>query len=97
MVTSLISRNATPLGTGDQVTQYIYGTSVPGSGVARFDRLSKIVYPDATGSPSDCVTCTWNGQGELLQRTDQNGTTHDYSYDKLGRWTSDAATITSSA
>ena len=35
---------------------------------------------------------TYDMQGELTSATDQNGTTHNYSYDNLGRETADSVT-----
>ncbi|MDB4526773.1 RHS repeat-associated core domain-containing protein, partial [bacterium] len=44
----------------------------------------------SSGSSIDRVTNTFNRQQQLTTMTDQLGTVHDYSYDKLGRLLSDS-------
>lgn len=75
-------------GTTNQVTTYVYGTpeSIPGnsSGLVSNDLLVETIYPD--GAPGiDSVRLVYNRQGQVTQRIDQAGTTHDYHYDGLGR------------
>ena len=43
-------------------------------------------------SSSQEDTYTYNALGDVTSMTDRNGTTHQYSYDVLGRLTSDAVT-----
>ena len=74
--------------TGEQVTTWLYGTSLANSGVARSDLPVLKTYP--TG---ESETQTYNRQGEVLTMTDPNGTTHTYSRDKLGRLTNDSITV----
>ena len=87
-----------PTGTPSQTTQYIYGvTSDGGSAVNSNDLLATVEYPDpATGQPStdphQQVTYQHNALGQVVTMTDRNGTTHSYSYDVLGRQTSDTVT-----
>ena len=78
--------------TGNQVTQFVYGTTLATSGVASSLLKSAEVYPDSVGG-SDQITFTYNRQGEQTGLTDQNGTVHAYAYDKLGRRTQDRVTM----
>jgi YD repeat-containing protein len=79
-----------------QKTAYVYGvTTASGSGVNSNDILSAVQHPDpTTGNPSSSQqdTYTVDALGEVLTATDRNGTTHTYSYDILGRLSSDAVT-----
>ena len=77
--------------TGNQVTQFVYGTTLSSSGIASSLLKSAEVYPDSVGG-SDQVTFTYNRQGEPTTVTDQNGTVHAYDYDGLGRRTQDCVT-----
>jgi RHS repeat-associated protein len=85
-----------PAGTPSQTTEYVYGvTPANGSALASNDLLAAMLYPDpATGQPSNnqAVTYTYDALGQVSSMTDRNGTTHQYSYDVLGRQTSDAVT-----
>ncbi len=47
------------------------------------------IYPDASDS-ADRVSYAYNRQRQIKQRTDQNGTVHQISFDPLGRTTLDA-------
>ncbi len=103
LLTTLTAKNTT---TGDQVTDYVYGT-VQGtgageSGVARADLLRAVIYPDSddTTDPGngndgnyDRVEYCYNAQGEVVELKDQNETVHAYTLDHLGRLTRDAATL----
>ncbi len=79
-----------------QQTQYVYGvTTASGSGVNSNDILSAIQHPDpTTGAPSSSQQDSYlvNALGEVVQSTDRNGNVHQYTYDVLGRLTSDAVT-----
>jgi YD repeat-containing protein len=77
----LIARNEA---TGDQVTEWVYGTTLDESGVATFELVREKVYPDSTGA-NDRVQFGYNRLGELTGLLDQNGTQHAYGYDGLGR------------
>jgi RHS repeat-associated protein len=87
-VTSITSENSA---TGNQMTQYVYGSTLASSGIA--SSLLKVadVYPDSVGG-SDQVTYTYNRQGQVSTVSDQNGTVHSYIYDLLGRLTQDRVT-----
>ncbi len=79
-----------------QQTQYVYGvTTASGSGVNSNDILSAIQHPDpTTGNPSNSDQDSYlvNALGQTVQYTDPNGNVHQYTYDVLGRLTSDAVT-----
>jgi YD repeat-containing protein len=77
--------------TNNQVTQYVYGTSPATSAIARSDLLVAEIYPHSADS-ADQVSYTYNRQGQVLTKADQNGTVHTYSYDGLGRPLADAVT-----
>ena len=78
--------------TGDQTTTYLYGTALGnGNAIARSDLLAATVYPNATDA-TDQVTYEYNLQSQVQQKQDQNGNVHQYSFDGLGRTTSDAVT-----
>jgi len=85
--------------TGDQVTRYVYGTTLADSQVARSDLLRAEIYPDSD-DPSDWpgdgddrvydrVEYAYNRQGQVVSKKDQNETLHAFDYDRLGRPTQD--------
>jgi YD repeat-containing protein len=89
-----------PSGETNQTTTYVYGVNTSqGSLIDDNDLLYKVEYPDpntgsnynASGQPAynQAETYTYDAIGEQLNYTDRNGTTHDYSYDLLGRLTAD--------
>ncbi|MBX9677780.1 MAG: hypothetical protein K2X38_03370 [Gemmataceae bacterium] len=78
--------------TGDQLTQYVYGTTLSDSDIASSQMKRYEVLPDSTGG-SDRLSFAYNRQGEVIQVTDQNGTVHAYDYDLLGRKTQDRVTV----
>ena len=85
----LVVRN---IDTGDQVTQWEFGTTLADSGVARTDLLRRKVYPgdvSATGEVLQSIDYTYDRQGQTVGMTDANGTEHVYDLDKLGRLTQD--------
>ncbi|OAI41010.1 hypothetical protein AYO40_00590 [Planctomycetaceae bacterium SCGC AG-212-D15] len=102
-VSSITAVNAD---TGNQKTQYIYGTTLAESKIASSLLKRYEVLPDATGvctnsssssSSGSAMVCdqiafTYNRQGEMIGMTDQNNTVHSYLYDLLGRQTSDCIT-----
>jgi YD repeat-containing protein len=79
-----------------QRTAYVYGvTTAAGSGVNSNDILSAIQHPDpTTGQPSASQQELFHvdALGDVVQATDRNGNVHQYSFDVLGRLTSDAVT-----
>jgi RHS repeat-associated protein len=79
-----------------QQTKYIYGvTTAGGSGVNSNDIVVSVQHPDKTsGNPSSSEqdSYTVNALGQVLTFTDRNGNVHTFSYDVLGRQTSDTIT-----
>ena len=81
-ILTLTAVNAT---TGNQTTTCSYGITVAGgSTLNSLSPLHSVTYPDAGK-----VTTEYNRQGDVIQRTDQNGTVHQYLFDGLGRQTND--------
>jgi len=81
--------------TGDQVTEWRYGTTLETDGVARNDLLKAKLYPldvDATGQVIRQLIYTYDRQGRPNGSTDANGTAHAYVLSKLGRMLHDRAT-----
>lgn len=85
-----------PTGQPSETTAYVYGVSTTtGSGVNSNDLLAQVQYPDpATGraSTSQEESYTYDTLGQRQTYTDRNGTTHQYTYDALGRLTADQLT-----
>ncbi|HUS59679.1 MAG TPA: hypothetical protein VM141_13620, partial [Planctomycetota bacterium] len=77
--------------TGNQTTEYVYGTTLDDSEIARSDLLRAEVYPDSS-DPSDRITFTYNRQKQKTEVTDQQGTVHAFDYDNLGRQIQDRVT-----
>jgi len=95
---TLTARNSV---TGDQVTRFVYGTTLEDSGVASNDLLRAKIYPDSDDGDNltdgndgvfDRVEYSYNRLGEMIEAKDQAGTVHAYDYDKLGRITHDRVT-----
>jgi len=88
--------------TGNQVTRYVYGTTLADSDVARSDLLRAEIYPDSddTADPLgngpdgvyDRIEYKYNRQDERKEIKDQNGTVRTIDFDKLGRQTEDRVT-----
>jgi RHS repeat-associated protein len=77
--------------TGNQTTQYVYGTTLTDSAIASSLLKAAEVYPDSVDS-DDRIKFTYNRQGEVVTKTDQNGTVHSFDFDKLGRRTQNRVT-----
>jgi RHS repeat-associated protein len=86
-----------------QTTTYVYGTAVQNSDPEIYsnDLVRAVIYPDSTDSfdaasntltGSDNVSYEYDRQGEMVQMTDQARTTHQYTYDGVGRLLSDSVT-----
>jgi YD repeat-containing protein len=96
---ALTAKNGT---TGDQVTKYIYGTTLSDSQVASYDLLRAVIYPDSDDADNplgngsdgvyDRVEFKYNRLGEVIERKDQNETVRVFDYDLLGRLIHDRAT-----
>lgn len=81
--------------TGDQVTEWRYGTTLDTDGIARTDLLKAKLYPldlDATGQVLRQTTHTYDRQGRITSTKDANGTVHTYVRDKLSRVLHDRVT-----
>src|SRR5690606_35772770 len=86
----------------DQVTRYVYGTTLTDSDIARNDLLRAVIYPDSDDVDSplgngpdgiyDRVEHRYNRQGEVKESQDQNGTVRVFEYDSLGRVIHDRVT-----
>ena len=87
-VSSITAENSA---TGNQTTQFVYGTTLSDSDVASSLLKREEVYPDSVGG-SDKIVFSYNRQQQLTSVTDQAGTVHSYVYDKLGRMTQDRVT-----
>ena len=73
--------------TGQQVTQWLFGSTLDTSEVAQNGVIVGKVYP--TGESS---TNTVNRQGEVNTHTQPNGTNHEYTRNKVGAVIHDAVT-----
>jgi len=81
--------------TGDQVTRWIYGTTLEDSGVARADLLRAKIYPESNDEYDplgdgplgiyERIEYQYNRQGNIVSMKDPNSTVHAYDYDKMGR------------
>ena len=88
--------------TGDQVTRWIYGTTLEDSEIARADLLRAKMYPESNDEADplgdgplgefERIEYTYNRQGSALTMKDPNETVHSYDYDRLGRITQDRVT-----
>jgi RHS repeat-associated protein len=89
---TLTAKNST---TGDQVTTWVYGTTLSDSDVARNDLLRAKEFPDKA-SASDRVEYKHDRLGEVREIKDQLGTVRVLEYDKLGRLLHDRVTTLAS-
>src|SRR5690606_32430531 len=86
----------------NQVTTYVYGTTLTDSDVASGGLLRAIIYPDSddvasplgdgTDTTFDRVELTYNRQGQPTSRKDQREVVHEMAYDDLGRLLHDRVT-----
>jgi len=98
-VSSITAKNSF---TGDQTTQYVYGTTRSDSGIASSLLKRVEIYPDSddTADPLgngpddvyDRIEFKYNRQSEVTEIKDQNETVHAFDYDNLGRQTHDRVT-----
>ncbi|MDB5337519.1 MAG: hypothetical protein JWN70_3138 [Planctomycetaceae bacterium] len=77
--------------TGNQTTQYLYGTTLEDSLLASSLLKRTEIYPDSEDE-DDVIRFSYNRQSETIQVTDQGGTVHEFDYDLLGRQTQDRVT-----
>ena len=91
-----------PSGSNNQTTAYVYGVGgTIGTNLFSNDLIATIEYPDKTTGDAATVASEQQGfgydwQSEKTSFTDQNGTTHTYDYDVLGRLTADIVTTLAS-
>ncbi len=91
-----------PAGQNSQTTKYVHGVgATAGTDLFSNDLIAKVEYPDlstgaASPSAANDVSYTYDNLGEVLTKTDQNGSVHTYSHDVLGRLTLDAVTTLAS-
>jgi RHS repeat-associated protein len=88
--------------TGDQVTRWVFGSTLKDSGVADNNLLRAKIYPesDNEGSPLgngpkgvyDRIEYTYNRHGDTVTFRDADETVHAYAHDKLKRLVSDSVT-----
>lgn len=88
--------------TGDQVTRWVYGTTLGDSGVATGHLLRAKIYPESDDADAplgngpdgiyERIEHTYNRQGEVITTKDPNETVHAYDRDKLGRLIHDRVT-----
>jgi RHS repeat-associated protein len=92
----VLTLQADLVGGAYEQTRSVYGvTTAGGSGINSNDILAATQYPDPTtgnASSSQQETYTVNALGDRLTFSDRNGSVHSYSYDVLGRLTSDQVT-----
>ena len=97
-VSSLTAVNAS---TGNQTTQYIYGTTLADSDVAMSTLKRAEIYPDSddtaalgdgTDGGYDRIEFKYNRQEKVTEVKDQQGTVHTIEYDGLGREIHDRVT-----
>jgi RHS repeat-associated protein len=89
--------------TGDQITRWIFGTSLADSAVASNSLVRTKIYPESDDRPAPAsdgpdgvysrLEYQYNRQGQQTQFKDADGTTHAYVYDKVGRMTEDKVTV----
>jgi hypothetical protein len=88
----LTAKNSTTL---DQVTEWVYGTTLSDSDLASNQLVRQKIYPDSVNS-SDRVYLKWNRQSEPREFRDQATTVHTLQYDKLARLLHDRVTTLAS-
>ena len=102
----LVSSVAVASGLKTETTQYVYGTATDGATPLIYsnDLVAAVIYSgssdtvsysggNATIDGTDHVSYTYDIQGEVASMTDQNLTTHTYTYDNLGREIADSVTL----
>lgn len=88
--------------TGNQVTRWIYGTTLADSDLASNNLLRAKIYPESDDRPAPLnagpdgiyarLQYGYNRQAQSTTFTDADGTVHEYVYDKLGRLLDDQIT-----
>jgi YD repeat-containing protein len=88
--------------TGDQVTRWVYGTTMTDAGIATGHLLRAKIYPESDDSNAplgngpdgiyERTEHTYNRQGQVVTTKDPNETVHTYDRDKMGRLIHDRIT-----
>lgn len=88
--------------TGNQVTRWIYGTTLEDSDLASNNLLRAKIYPESDDRPAPLnagadgiyarLEYCYNRQRQVAIFTDADGTVHEYIYDRLGRLLDDKVT-----
>lgn len=88
--------------TGDQITRWIFGTTLADSAIASNGLVRAKIYPESDDRPAPAsdgpdgvysrLEYKYNRQGQQTEFKDADGTTHAYAYNKLGRMTADSVT-----
>ncbi|MCB1208222.1 MAG: RHS repeat-associated core domain-containing protein [Verrucomicrobiales bacterium] len=91
--------------TGDQVTRWIFGTTLAESAIASNNLLRTKIYPESDDRPAPAADgpdgvyarqeFRYNRQSQNTWFQDADETVHEYVYDKLGRQTEDRITAIS--
>ncbi|MDB5334827.1 MAG: repeat-associated core domain protein [Planctomycetaceae bacterium] len=76
---------------GNQTTQYVYGTTLEDSQLASSLLKREEIYPDSEDE-DDVIRFSYNRQSETIKVTDQGGTAHEFDFDRLGRQIEDRVT-----
>lgn len=89
-VLTMMAKNSV---TGDQLTQYKYGTTLNNSDIASNQLLRMTIYPDDTSSTPGRVIMAYNRLGQVKSKQDQMGNVRVMDYDLLGRLIHDRVTM----
>jgi YD repeat-containing protein len=89
--------------TGNQVTRWLFGTTLADSAIASNGLVRTKIYPESDDRPAPAadgpdgvysrLEYRYNRQGQQTAFKDADGTTHEYSYNKLGGITEDRVTV----
>ncbi len=88
--------------TGNQVTRWLFGTTLADSAIASNGLVRTKIYPESDDRPAPAadgpdgvysrLEYRYNRQGQQTAFKDADGTTHEHDYDKLGNPTEDRVT-----
>gem|GEM_PF-801752 len=89
--------------TGNQVTRWLFGTTLADSAIASNSLVRTKIYPESDDRPAPAadgpdgvysrLEYRYNRQGQQTAFKDADGTTHEYAYDKLGNPTADRVAV----
>lgn len=85
--------------TGNQVTRWLFGSTLAESAIASNSLVRAKIYPESDDRPAPAsdgpdgvyarLEYSYNRQGQAISFKDADGTTHEYAYNKLGLMTED--------